>query len=91
MISPSFLLQGTHRYSLRVAISIAICMYTQHIAGPCKAKPEDAPYSPISEREKVMLGGELMTANDALNLMVRREYCLPPKHPSVREAIHLGF
>jgi hypothetical protein len=65
--------------------------YTKHLAGPIKPIPENAPYFPISMREKVMLGGELMTANDALNLMVRREYCLPSKHPSVREAIRVGF
>jgi hypothetical protein len=29
--------------------------YTKHIAGPYKAKLEDAPYYPISIREKSML------------------------------------
>jgi hypothetical protein len=61
--------------------------YTKHIAGPRKAKLEDAPYFPIAMREKMILGGEPMTAQDALDLLVSREVCLPNgKHPSVREA-----
>ena len=64
--------------------------YTKHIAGPFKAKPEDAPYYPVSIREKSMLNGIPMDMQSALDLLVNREVCLPNgKHPSVREAYQL--
>jgi hypothetical protein len=65
--------------------------YTKHIAGPYKAKPEDAPYFPISMREKMMLGGQVVAPDEALALLVSREYCLPQKHPAVREAVRCVF
>jgi hypothetical protein len=64
--------------------------FTNHIAGPYKAKPEDAPYYPISIREKSMLNGTPMDMQTALDLLVNREVCLPnSKHPAVREAYQL--